>query len=71
LCVGGGVAANQLFRVQLQNACDRSGIELKIAPRELCTDNAVMGALAWERIDLGELDDLSLDVKPGLLRQKH
>ena len=68
LCVGGGVAANQRFRIQLQDACDRSGIELKIAPRELCTDNAVMGALAWERIDLGDFDDLSLDVKPGLLR---
>ena len=62
----GGRAAGSAARSR-----DRSGCELKIAPRELCTDNAVMGALAWERIDLGDFDDLRLDVQPGLLRHKH
>ena len=69
LCVGGGVAANREFRHQLTQACDRSQIELHIAAPELCTDNAVMGALAWEKIKLGQFDTLALDAKPGLLRK--
>ena len=69
LCVGGGVAANREFRRQLILACERSTIELHIAPPELCTDNAVMGALAWEKIKLGQFDTLELDAKPGLLRR--
>ena len=68
LCVGGGVASNREFRAQLAHACQRSDIELHIAPPELCTDNAVMGSLAWERIKLGQFDTLELDVQPGLLR---
>jgi N6-L-threonylcarbamoyladenine synthase len=70
LCVGGGVASNRAFREQLTQACDRSGIELHIAPPELCTDNAVMGALAWEKIKLGQFDSLDLDAQPGLLRRQ-
>ena len=69
LCVGGGVAANRAFRTQLTQACERFKIELHIAAPELCTDNAVMGALAWEKIKLGQLDTLELDAKPGLLRR--
>jgi N6-L-threonylcarbamoyladenine synthase len=68
LCVGGGVAANRVFRMQLQSACERRGIELRIARPELCTDNAVMGALAWEKIDRGQWDGLDLDAQPGLIR---
>ena len=69
LCVGGGVAANRAFRTQLTQACERLKIELHIAAPELCTDNAVMGALAWEKIKLGQFDTLELDAKPGLLRR--
>ena len=69
LCVGGGVAANREFRSQLRLACDRMNIELHIAAPELCTDNAVMGALAWEKIKLEQFDTLELDAKPGLLRR--
>ena len=69
LCVGGGVAANREFRRQLTLACERSTIELHIAAPELCTDNAVMGALAWEKIKMGQFDTLELDAKPGLLRK--
>jgi len=69
LCVGGGVAANRAFRTQLTQACERFKIELHIAAPELCTDNAVMGALAWEKIKLGQFDTLELDAKPGLLRR--
>ena len=46
LCVGGGVAANRLFRDQLAVACNHRQIELHFAPVEYCTDNAVMGAIA-------------------------
>jgi len=69
LCVGGGVAANREFRSQLTLACDRVKVQLHIAAPELCTDNAVMGALAWEKIKLGQFDTLELDAKPGLLRK--
>ncbi|MEQ1828327.1 MAG: tRNA (adenosine(37)-N6)-threonylcarbamoyltransferase complex transferase subunit TsaD [Pirellula sp.] len=70
LCVGGGVASNKSFRAQLASACAKSGIELQIAAPELCTDNAVMGALAWEKIKLGQFDALDLDAQPGLLRRR-
>jgi len=39
-----------------------------LPPRELCTDNAAMGAIAWERIERGEQDSLDLEVVPGLIR---
>lgn len=70
LCVGGGVAANRKFRTQLSEACDRFGTELHIADPKLCTDNAVMGALAWERYWAGDVDTLELDAQPGLLRHR-
>jgi N6-L-threonylcarbamoyladenine synthase len=70
LCVGGGVAANQNFRRQLQTACSDRGITLRIADPKLCTDNAVMGALAWERYAAGAVDTLDLDAQPGLLRHR-
>jgi len=68
ICLGGGVAANQSFREQLQTAVDRIGGELIVARSEYCTDNAVMGALAWEKIRANKFDSLDLDVKPGLVR---
>ena len=68
LCVGGGVAANQLFRKDLESACEREQVELFIAPLKLCTDNAVMGAIAIERFRAGLFEELDLDIKPGLVR---
>ncbi len=68
LCVGGGVAANECLRRQLQQAADESGIELWIAPPELCTDNAVMGAIALEKLAIGDFAPVILDVEPGLQR---
>lgn len=67
LCVGGGVAANRRLRERLASACGES-IELHIAPMPLCTDNAVMGAIAWERLKVGRFDSLDLDSLPGLVR---
>lgn len=68
LCIGGGVAANQSFRNQMEQACQQRNIDLVIAKPQWCTDNAVMGALAWEKIRRGQFDSLSLDAQPGLIR---
>ena len=68
LCVGGGVAANRVFRAQLQEACDRENVLLHIAPLKYCTDNAVMGAIAFERLKANSFDSLELDIQPGLVR---
>lgn len=68
LCVGGGVAANKLLRDQLKSLCEATGTELEIAAPELCTDNAVMGAIAWEKIMRSEFSSLDCDIQPGLLR---
>lgn len=70
LCVGGGVAANRRLRAALADALAARGSELLIAPPELCTDNAVMGAIAWERWQAGQSDGLDLDCVPGLIRAK-
>jgi len=68
LCVGGGVAANRRFRRELQSVATQREIDLQIAPPELCTDNAVMGAIAWEHFRRGSFADLSTDIRPGLIR---
>ena len=70
LLVGGGVAANSLFRERLEKLARRRQIELFIAEREHCTDNAAMGALGWELWERGLTSPLDLDVKPGLVRNR-
>ncbi len=69
LLVGGGVAANAEFRRRLEEMCRRNRAELHIAPREMCTDNAAMGAIAWELFDRGQIAGLDVDVTPGLVRK--
>lgn len=69
LLVGGGVAANGRFRERLEEMCRRQRTELFIAPREMCTDNAAMGAIAWESLTRGHVSPLDLDVTPGLVRK--
>lgn len=68
LCVGGGVAANRRLRAALNADAEQGGYELIIAPPKLCTDNAVMGGIAIEKLVVGQFDDLSLDIQPGLVR---
>ncbi|MCG8449050.1 MAG: tRNA (adenosine(37)-N6)-threonylcarbamoyltransferase complex transferase subunit TsaD [Pirellulales bacterium] len=68
LCVGGGVAANTRFREVLEGAAKQNGFELHIPPMNLCTDNAVMGAIAIERFQAGQFDTLDLDISAGLVR---
>ena len=68
LCIGGGVAANQLFRERLDELADSEKIEVVLAPLSLCTDNAAMGAIAWELYQTGSFANLDVDVVPGLVR---
>lgn len=69
LCVGGGVAANRALRTDLEKMASENGYELHIAPPYLCTDNAIMGAIAVERFKAGLFEGLDLDIKPGLVRE--
>ena len=69
LLVGGGVAATQSLRGALAEMCEGQGADLHIAAPELCTDNAAMAALGWERLDAGHTAGLEIDVNPGLIRR--
>ena len=68
LGIGGGVAANARFREKLRAMADAEGVELFIPPLSLCTDNAAMGGIAFAKLAAGQVADLDIDVKPGLVR---
>jgi N6-L-threonylcarbamoyladenine synthase len=68
LIVGGGVAANRYLRKRIDESAGRNGFDRIIAPLNLCTDNAVMGAIALEKIKRGDFAPLDLDITPGLQR---
>jgi len=70
LCVGGGVAANGVLRARLESDAKRFGYTFYTAPLKLCTDNAVMGAIAWERYRAGQFADLDLNFEAGVVRAK-
>lgn len=71
LCVGGGVAANKRLRERLEEETRKRNVRLVVAPLRLCTDNAVMGAIAVERWRAGLFDSLELDAEPGVIRRSH
>lgn len=65
ICLGGGVAANSALREQLLKAGQEQGLNVKIPPLILCTDNAAMiGAAAYfnpKKIkELGPMPNLKL-----------
>jgi N6-L-threonylcarbamoyladenine synthase len=68
LCIGGGVAANRRLRERLQQEAASAHVAVHIAPIQLCTDNAIMGAIAIEKLRAGQVESLDLDVVPGLER---
>ena len=70
LCIGGGVAANKHFRDRLLELEAEAGVQVAIAPLSLCTDNAAMGAIAWELLSAGQTAPLDVDVVPGLVRHR-
>jgi len=66
ILLGGGVAANSSLRAALQEMCDSSAppIKLLIAPKQYCTDNAVMVAsLAYYKFKDRLFADLTLEPK--------
>lgn len=68
LLLGGGVAANSRLRELTAARCASAGIELRVPPLKLCTDNGVMVAtLAAERLKVGaQPSDLAVGTKPNL-----
>lgn len=57
----GGVTCNRALRRELAHACQAEGVALRLAERNLCTDNAVMiGILAERKLSAG-LPPTSLD----------
>jgi N6-L-threonylcarbamoyladenine synthase len=66
ILLGGGVAANSELRRALQEMCDASkpAKKLLVAPKQYCTDNAVMVAsLAYHKYRAELFADLSLEPK--------
>jgi N6-L-threonylcarbamoyladenine synthase len=66
ILLGGGVAANNALRTALQKMCDSDAgaKKLLIAPKQYCTDNAVMVAsLAYHKFKAGLFADLTLEPK--------
>jgi len=64
--LGGGVAANSALRAALQQMCDGMDppTKLLVAPKQYCTDNAVMVAsLAYYKFKAGLFADLALEPK--------
>jgi N6-L-threonylcarbamoyladenine synthase len=62
--LGGGVAANSALREGLTEMCEKANLKLLIAPKNLCTDNAVMVAsLAYYKYKAGIFADLTLEPK--------
>jgi len=66
ILLGGGVAANNSLRKALQGMCDSHAppIKLLVAPKQYCTDNAVMVAsLGYYKFKAGLFADLTLEPK--------
>ncbi len=66
ILLGGGVAANSALRDALQNMCDSTipPKKLLVAPKQYCTDNAVMVAsLGYHKFKAKLFADLTLEPK--------
>ena len=63
----GGVTCNRALRRDLENACKREGFTLRLAEKELCTDNAAMIGILAERKLLHKIPatDLDSEIQPG------
>jgi N6-L-threonylcarbamoyladenine synthase len=63
----GGVTCNSALRQRLAKACADASLELRLAEKSLCTDNAAMiGLLAERKLKLGgETTSLDADICPN------
>jgi N6-L-threonylcarbamoyladenine synthase len=63
----GGVTCNRALRKSLAAACEREGITLRLAEKNLCTDNAAMiGILAERKLLLGQSSsEIDAEIQPG------
>jgi N6-L-threonylcarbamoyladenine synthase len=63
----GGVTCNRLLRKELAEACEKNRVELRLAERSFCTDNAAMIAILAERRlrSSPELTSLDSEVLPS------
>lgn len=64
LAVSGGVSSNGRLQEKLADACARAGISLRLAPRELRTDNALMIAYAAAH-HASEPSPLHCEIRPN------
>lgn len=63
----GGVTCNRTLRRDLMNACEKAGLQLRLAQRHLCTDNAAMiGILAERKLQLNPQEKpVSAEILPS------
>lgn len=64
----GGVTCNSALRKELELACKRNGLTLRLADKNFCTDNAAMIGILAERKLLAGTAQMPLDqeIAPGL-----
>jgi N6-L-threonylcarbamoyladenine synthase len=62
LVIVGGVAANSRIRSLAQERCARAGIELRIPPMRLCTDNGAMIAAIGDLLVRDDAPPSALDI---------
>jgi N6-L-threonylcarbamoyladenine synthase len=67
ITASGGVTCNRGLRAELERACKRNGLVLRLADKNLCTDNAAMIGILAERKLLANvpLTPLDEEIKPG------
>jgi N6-L-threonylcarbamoyladenine synthase len=67
ITASGGVTCNSGLRKELERACKKHGFILRLAEKNLCTDNAAMIGILAERKLLANVPPTSLDdeIKPG------
>ena len=67
ITASGGVTCNAGLRKELAHACQRNGLTLRLAEKNLCTDNAAMIGILAERKLLAHapLPALDEEIKPG------
>ncbi len=65
--LAGGVAANSRLRERFDEACRAAGVRLVVPSPRMCTDNGAMVAASGSNLlAAGRVDDLAMEVDPGL-----